>query len=96
MDVCEYDQVLEINVLPKQKSETYQDKGSLHKMVQLCPLQNNGFSNPPPPQKKKVICAKWKNMKRGKDNMKITGAEAMKTDLITQKCFQISKFENRQ
>lgn len=48
------------------------------------------------PKKKKVICAKWKYMKRGKDNMKITGVEAMKTDLITQKCFQISKFENRQ
>lgn len=50
----------------------------------------------PPPPKKRVICAKWKNMKRGKDNMKITGVEAMKTDLITQKCFQISKFQNRQ
>lgn len=91
MDVCEYDQVLEINVLPKQKSETYQDKGNLHKMVQLCPVWNNGFS-----KKKKVICTKWKYMKQGKDNMKITGVEAMKTDLITQKCFQISKFENRQ
>lgn len=54
------------------------------------------ITDSPTPKKKKVICAKWKNMKQGKDNMKITGVEAMKTDLITQKCFQISKFENRQ